>query len=67
MTDRIEKEELDAEIAELLAKREALNAPLSPEDVKRMAREDPDGFNRLYEAGKIPAEALGAPTKKEED
>lgn len=63
----IEKEELDAQIAELVAKRQALNKPLGAEDVKRMAREDPDGFNRLYEAGKIPAEALGAPTKMEED
>jgi hypothetical protein len=67
MTDRIEKEELDAEIAELVVKREALNKPLGAEDVKRMAREDPDGFNRLYDEGKIPASALGAPTKMEED
>lgn len=32
---------------------------LTTDEVKRMAREDPDRFNALYDEGKVPASALG--------
>jgi hypothetical protein len=33
---------------------------LSPDEAKRLARENPTEFNRRFEAGQIPASALGA-------
>lgn len=32
---------------------------LTRDEIKRIARDDPDRFNQLFEEGKIPAEALG--------
>ncbi len=34
--------------------------PLSPDEAKRLARENPAEFNRRFDAGQIPASALGA-------
>jgi hypothetical protein len=53
-----EIERLEGEIDERRARVGLLREPLTPDEVSRLAREDPDRFNAMWEDGLIPNEAL---------
>lgn len=41
------------------------DVPKTPKELQKLAREDPDRFNALYEAGRIDPAALGASKEKD--
>ncbi len=51
---------LEHEIAERTERLQALKKPMTPAEMRELARNDPDAFNRRVDAGLVPASALGA-------
>lgn len=62
VTRQAEIERLEREIDERRERIALLRNPITANEVARLAREDPNGFNALFEDGLIPASALGATT-----
>ena len=54
-----ETERLMREIAERTERLQELRKPMSRDEVRELARTDPDEFNRRADAGLVPASALG--------
>ena len=54
-----EEERLAREIAERQERLQELRKPMTRDEVRELARSDPDAFNAKVDAGLVPASALG--------
>lgn len=52
--------QLEREIAERVERLNALKKPMTAAELRQLAKDDPIEFNRRFDAGLVPAAALGA-------